>query len=314
MRTSRPARLTGGGPIWDLRTPKRAAGRRHSRVPEADAAMALNDAIAGAVAALGKGDVAEARGMKRRAWEYVALLHPAQTVRQRRTLGMLGRRIAQAERTERTGQRIHRHSGRPTPASAAMGADPLPAEADARQQSPGSAATARTSSFAGRPAAADDGGMAQVPGDDRCKHGEIAAWCGESECMAARKGLPVRVWRTPYGNAYHRTPTCQALLEGHRMAERYGRETHPAESVPLSEAMSALLGECFHCFPENVPANAKPCQVWSGGVWVDGFLLEWQRGADSRWKGLVNYRHEACRRVALKDQAELRRAGSSRRL
>ena len=27
MRTSRPARLTGGGPIWDLRTPKRAAVR-----------------------------------------------------------------------------------------------------------------------------------------------------------------------------------------------------------------------------------------------------------------------------------------------
>ena len=51
------------------------------------------------------------------------------------------------------------------------------------------------------------------------------------------------------------------------MAERYGRETHPAESVPLSEAMSALLGECFHCFPENVPADAKPCQVLSGGVW-----------------------------------------------
>jgi hypothetical protein len=154
--------------------------------------------------------------------------------------------------------------------------------------------------------------MAQVPGDDRCKHGEIAAWCGESECLAARKGLPVRVWRTPYGSAYHRTPTCQALLEGHRMAGRYGRETHPAESVPLAEAMSALLGECFHCFPENVPADAKPCQVWSGGVWVDGFLLEWQRGADGRWKGLVNYRHEAGRRVALKDQAELRPAGSSR--
>ena len=218
MRTSRPARLTGGGPIWDLRTPKRAAGlpTRTSPVPEADAAMALKDAITGAVAALGKGDVAQARAMKRRAWEYVALLHPAQTVRQRRTLGMLGRRIAQAERTGRTGQRIHRHSGRPTPASAAMGADPLPAEADTRQQSPGSAATARTSSFAGRPAAADDGGMAQVPGDERCKHGEIAAWCGESECMAARKGLPVRVWRTPYGNAYHRTPTAKRCLKASR--------------------------------------------------------------------------------------------------
>ena len=106
MRTSRPARLTGGGPIWDLRIPKSEADRsaRTSSVPEADAAMALNDAITGAVAALGKGDVAQARAMKRRAWEYVALLHPAQTVRQRRSLGMLGRRIAQAERTGRSHQ------------------------------------------------------------------------------------------------------------------------------------------------------------------------------------------------------------------
>ena len=47
--------------------------------------------------------------------------------------------------------------------------------------------------IAAQPAATDDDGMADVPGDERCKHGEIAAWCGESECVAARKGLPVRV-------------------------------------------------------------------------------------------------------------------------
>jgi len=178
---------------------------------------------------------------------------------------------------------MHHPAGR-MPASAAVRADPFPANADTPWQSPRLPPLPAHLPFAGRPAAAHDGGMVEVPGDDRCKHGEIAAWCGESECLAARKGLPVRVWRTPYGSAYHRTPTCQALLEGHRMAGRYGRETHPAESVPLAEAMSALLGECFHCFPENVPADAKPCQVWSGGVWVDGFLLEWQRGADGRWK------------------------------
>jgi len=99
--------------------------------------------------------------------------------------------------------------------------------------------------------------MAQVPGNERCKHGEIAAWCGESECMAARKGLPVRVWRTPYGSAYHRTPTCQALLEGHRMAERYGRETHPAESVPLSQAMSAPARRMLPLFPGERPRGRE---------------------------------------------------------
>ena len=92
------------------------------------------------------------------------------------------------------------------------------------------------------------------------------------------------------------------------MAERYGQEAHPPDSVPLAVAMSEGLAECFHCFPENVPVDAKPCRVLIDGSWVDGFLLKWQRGADGRWKGLVNYRHAAGRRVGLKDQAELRPA------
>jgi hypothetical protein len=96
------------------------------------------------------------------------------------------------------------------------------------------------------------------------------------------------------------------LIDGHLFAERHGQVIHPAESVPLSVALSEGLGECFHCFPENAPVDAEPCQVRLGDKWVDGFLLEWQRGADGRWKGLVNYREKASRRVALKDQAELR--------
>ena len=128
--------------------------------------------------------------------------------------------------------------------------------------------------------------------------------------MAARTGLPRRVWRTSSGRACRRNPMCQALHEGHRKAERYGYDVHPAESVSLADAMSAGLGECFHCFPENVPPDAKPCRVLSDGTWVDGYLLEWRRGADGRWKGLVNYRHKTGRRVALKDYpAELKRPG-----
>jgi hypothetical protein len=126
--------------------------------------------------------------------------------------------------------------------------------------------------------------------------------------MAARKGTPVRVWRTQRGTSYHRKPTCQALTEGHHLAELRGQEPHAPESVPLSVAMSAGLAECFHCFPENVPLNAKPCQVLIAGSWTDGYLLEWRRGADGRWKGLVNYRERAGRRIALKDQDDLKPA------
>jgi len=61
-----------------------------------------------------------------------------------------------------------------------------------------------------------------VSDEQRCKHGEIAEWCGESECLAARKGLPVRVWRTQQGEVYHRKPTCEALVSGQRLAEQHG--------------------------------------------------------------------------------------------
>jgi len=105
-------------------------------------------------------------------------------------------------------------------------------------------------------------------------------------------------------------PDVPGTARGTSQGRAYGYEAHPAESVPLADAMSAGLGECMHCFPENVPADAKPCRVLSDGTWVDGFLLEWRQGTDGRWKGLVNYRHEAGRRVALKDYpAELKRAG-----
>lgn len=149
--------------------------------------------------------------------------------------------------------------------------------------------------------------------DERCKHGEVAAWCGESECMAARTKMPVRVWRTKQGQAFHRKPDCEALLDGQAMAVRHGREATEPQQVPLSDAMSAGLGECYHCFPPDVPADAKPCKVLVDGRWVDGLVLKWFRGPDQRWKALVNYRHEAVRTQAVIDQADLRPAKNQAR-
>lgn len=126
--------------------------------------------------------------------------------------------------------------------------------------------------------------------------------------MAARTGLPERVWRTQRGSAFHRKPTCQALAEGHHLAELHNQEPHTPERVPLADAMSASLGPCFHCFPEKVPLDAKPCQVRIAESWRDAYLLEWRRGADGRWKGLVDYQDRARRRRVIKDEADLRAA------
>ncbi len=145
------------------------------------------------------------------------------------------------------------------------------------------------------------------PDEERCKHGEVADWCGESECMAVRKGRPARVWRTSQGQVYHRRPNCAALLDGQRLAGQVDRGISVPEQVPLSVAMSEGLAECYHCFPPDVPPDAKPCQVQVGGRWVDGFLLEWRRAANNRWQGLVNYRWDGSgRKSDVKDQSDLR--------
>jgi len=70
--------------------------------------------------------------------------------------------------------------------------------------------------------------------------------------------------------------------------------------------MSAGLAECYHCFPPDVPPDAKPCEVLVEGHWVDGFLLEWRRGADNRWQGRVNYREGSGRKTEIIDQSRLR--------
>jgi hypothetical protein len=152
----------------------------------------------------------------------------------------------------------------------------------------------------------DNGSMVIRADDERCKHDQVAAWCGESECLAGRTGLPVRVWRTARGAAYHRVRDCAALIDGQRLAGRSGQEMHAPEQVPLADAMSAGLGECYHCFPENVPPDAKRCQVRLGGQWVDGFLLKWQRREDGQWQGLVNYREGHGRRTRWLNEDHLR--------
>ena len=144
-----------------------------------------------------------------------------------------------------------------------------------------------------------------IPDEERCKHGEVAAWCGE--CHVARMQMPSRVWRTRGGEVFHRKPACEALVDGQRLAKRRGMTASTPEQVALSEAMSAGLAECVHCFPYNVPPDAKPCKVLVEGTWVDGFLLRWLLQPDGRWKGVVNYRwEETGRRESVMDASRLK--------
>lgn len=83
-------------------------------------------------------------------------------------------------------------------------------------------------------------------------------------------------------------------------------EVHDVLQVPLSEAMSAGLGECFNCFPRDVPVDAKPCNVLVGERWVDGLLISWEKNSQGRWIGTVSYQGRFGRITALVDQSRLR--------
>jgi hypothetical protein len=107
------------------------------------------------------------------------------------------------------------------------------------------AATTRTSLLRRGCHKMNDGCMAGAD-EARCKHGEVADWCGESECMAARKGLPARVWRTSQGQVYHRGPACEALLDGQRLAGQFGRGT--SEPPPASKSTATQGSGVFRAY------------------------------------------------------------------
>lgn len=99
MTNNRPrARLTAGGPTWDQRT--KAPAQRHPQgpVPEADALMALDEALVGLRIAFKEGDYPRAWAMRREAWRYADLLPPGRTRHQRRALGQYKELLLVAQR------------------------------------------------------------------------------------------------------------------------------------------------------------------------------------------------------------------------
>lgn len=102
MTNNRPrARLTGGGPTWDLRSKTPAQRTPQGPVPETDALMALNEALVGLRIAFKEGDYPRAWTMRREAWRYADLLPPGKTRQQRRALGQYRQLLLAAQRLKR---------------------------------------------------------------------------------------------------------------------------------------------------------------------------------------------------------------------
>lgn len=141
--------------------------------------------------------------------------------------------------------------------------------------------------------------------DERCSHGLNASVCGD--CRLPPPGVPRMVWITERGNAFHRRPNCEALLAGQGRAERRGQRTHEPRNVAYSVAIADGRGPCLQCFPEQIPADAKPCWVRVENRSMKGWLLDWSRGNDHRWKGKVIYidMGRGVQVTTVKDQSDL---------
>jgi hypothetical protein len=82
--------------------------------------------------------------------------------------------------------------------------------------------------------------------EPRCSHGEIAAYC--ADCRLAKKGLPQRVWITRAGSVFHKTSSCEGILDGQRYALKKGLNTYDPSQVALPVALAKDRGACGVCF------------------------------------------------------------------
>lgn len=80
----------------------------------------------------------------------------------------------------------------------------------------------------------------------RCMHDFLHDQC--AECRPVPPGLTATVFVTSSGQVFHRTPDCQALLDGQAKARSYGHTTRDATRRPLNQARSRDLSPCMICF------------------------------------------------------------------
>jgi hypothetical protein len=85
--------------------------------------------------------------------------------------------------------------------------------------------------------------------DKQCKHGLGPGQC--SECQPRPQGMPMMVWITKEGDAFHRYRDCPALTAGQRYAERLGQRTHEPEMVTYATARASGRSACLYCFPQR---------------------------------------------------------------
>jgi len=85
--------------------------------------------------------------------------------------------------------------------------------------------------------------------DKECKHGFRPGEC--SECRPRPRGMPLMVWMTKEGNAFHRDRDCPALIAGQRYAERLGQRTHEPECVAYTTARASGRSACQYCLPQR---------------------------------------------------------------
>ena len=64
------------------------------------------------------------------------------------------------------------------------------------------------------------------------------------------KPVPLDVIITAGGSAFHRTESCEGLLDGQRAAERLRQQVHPLSHVHRELALSKGYVPCLPCFPD----------------------------------------------------------------
>jgi len=140
--------------------------------------------------------------------------------------------------------------------------------------------------------------------EKRCQHDFLPG-----QCYVCGREIPFGIYQTVYktsgGAVFHNLRECAFLASGQNFATSRGKGNHPINPTPWYSVFNSF-GACeWCCAAHNIGReNLRPCQVNSGGKWINGLWVRERYVRPGLFEHLVYF--ESTKKLAIFQAKEIR--------